>query len=208
MTKRSQVNVRSHTGEGVDPLRPLDTILSPPLHRWLVFHIIHYPAATLIPHRTVMAFLAATHFTEHIKVAQVRLSSRDTVYFFSTHIPISTAFPTYLTTMYYYWACVASAHEQLIAFLTSVVAYNGHTGAVRWQRSLEGETTQSSPPSFNSFTYYHRPRQASPRWLGRCPVTFKTSFLNLIRCLKLLEIKYVGLLSKDIFKSGSGSHYH
>lgn len=100
MTKRSQVNVRSHTGEGVDPLRPLDTILSPPLHRWLVFHIIHYPAAaTLIPHRTVMAFLAAIHFTEHIKVAQVRLSSRDTVYFFTTHIPISTAFPTYLTTI-------------------------------------------------------------------------------------------------------------
>lgn len=67
MTKRSQVNVRSHTGEGVDPLRPLDTILSPPLHRWLVFHIIHYPAATLIPRRTVMAFHTLRNTSKSLK---------------------------------------------------------------------------------------------------------------------------------------------
>lgn len=77
MTKRSQVNVRSQpVVGGVDPLRPLDTILSPPLHCCAGW----YFTSSITPARP---HSHSTHngygiplFTEHIKVAQVRLSSR------------------------------------------------------------------------------------------------------------------------------------
>lgn len=80
MTKRSQVNVRSQPvvgGGGVDPLRPLDTILSPPLHCCCAGWYFTSSITPARPHsRSAHNGYGIPLFTEHIKVAQVRLSSR------------------------------------------------------------------------------------------------------------------------------------
>lgn len=56
--------------------------------------------------------------------------------------------------------------------------------------------------SFNSCTYYFTWQAGKVFWgsggLGRCSVSSKIIFLNLIKCSKLLNIKYVRLLPQDM----------